>query len=132
MCIYFSLFPQISELFLPKLLYWSEPPFIYVGWANISQKQFFIDALKSGADARGCQCYQRSTTKKLTLTFIFHISFVKMMWTRFWNFAESSCGWHCSGTLTLVGGYNFSCCSVFNTICDSVQCAKLASLFSYN
>ena len=37
-----------------------------------------------------------------------------------------------SETLTSVGGYNFSCCPVFNTIRDSVQCTKCASLFSYN
>ena len=45
---------------------------------------------------------------------------------------ESSCGRHCSKTLTSVGGYNFSCCPVFNTIRDSVQCAKCAILFSYD
>ena len=43
---------------------------------------------------------------------------------------QSSYG--CSETLTSVGGYNFSCCPVFSTVRDSVQCTERASLFSYN
>ena len=86
----------------------------------------------SGADAGGCHCYQRSTPKWLTLISRVEFSFLKMLWKRFSNLSESSCGRHCSKALTSVGGYNFSCCPVFNTIRNSVQCTKYASLFSYN
>ena len=77
----------------------------------------------------GCHCCQYSSTKWLTIIFRVEFSFLKMLRTRFSNLSKSSYGRHCSETLTSVGGYSFSCCPVFSTIRDSVQCTKCASLF---
>ena len=87
---------------------------------------------KLGADAGDCHCRQCSTSKWLTLISRVELLFLKILWTRFSKLTKSSCGRHCSETLTSVGGYNFSCCPVSNTIRDSIQCTKYASLFSYN
>ena len=78
------------------------------------------------------QCCQCTTPKWLTLISIVEFSFLKMLWTRLSNLTKSSSGWHCSEALKSFGGYNFSCYPVFNTIRDSVQCTKCASLFFYN
>ena len=71
----------------------------------------------------GCHCCQCSTPKWLTLISNVEFSFLKMLRTRLSNLTKMS------ETLTSLKGNNFSCCPVFSTIRDSVQCTKCASLF---
>ena len=52
--------------------------------------------VKSGVDAGGCHCCQCSTPKWLTLISRVEFSVLKILWTRFSNLTESSCGRHCS------------------------------------
>ena len=78
---------------------------------------------KPVADAGGCHCCQCSTPKWLTLIFRVEFSelrFLKMLRTRFWNLTKSNYGRHWSETS--VNGCSFSCCLLFSTIRDSVQC----------
>ena len=81
---------------------------------SLSHSSPSVHSPSPGADAADSHCCQCSTQKELTLISIVKFSFLKT--------SESSCGWHCSETLTSVWGYNFSCCAVFNTIRNSVQC----------
>ena len=79
--------------------------------------------IQSGMDVGGCHCCQCSTPKWLTLIFRVEFSelrFLKMLRTRFWNLTKSNYGRHWSETS--VGGCSFSCCLLFSTIRDSVQC----------
>ena len=123
------------------LLSWCLLPCLYLLWmfsCNFALHHWIwyflvlFAVAKTRVGCRGLPLLLLQHPEMSPINLLLEFLFLKMLLTRFLNLGESSCGRHCSETLTSVREYNISWCLVFNIIRDSVQCTKFTSLFSYN